>query len=111
MTEEEYPTAMWHRICTLTSGTPFRWPDMERERFIALLSREIVPRPMDIAKIAQTFGTTPEWIITGGSADHEAVIAELRHWCHAQIAHQQSLDERITVLTQRLEALGGDVSG
>ena len=112
LTDEQYPLALWRRITKVATKQPCTWPDMDRLRFAEILSRTRGPSSLDIAKIAERFNVTVEWLIYGD--DHgncEEVIAELRRWCHGQIAHQQSLEDRISVLTQRLEDLGGDISG
>lgn len=103
---------LWKRIADVATKKTYTWPDMPRERFAEILSRSRKPSALDVAKIAEAFDVTVDWLLTGD--DHgncEAVIDELRRWCHGQIAHQQSLEDRIFVLTHRLEELGGDTSG
>jgi len=111
LSEQEYPAELWRRITTIATSQTYAWPDMNRERFALILSRTVAPTALDLVRIGERFDVTVEWLLTGENSDREVVIAELRRWCHAQVEHQRKLEERIVVLTARLEELGGDVSG
>lgn len=96
-------TALWRRICQVATDQPGAQPDMEPEQFARILAREKRPSTTDLALIADAFGVTVAWLLTGD--DHgmcEGTIAALQEELRLGFEHSRRQDEEIADLKQQL---------
>lgn len=96
-------TALWRRICQVATDQPRVQPDMEPERFVRILSREKRPSALDVAQIADAFGVTVSWLLTGD--DHgmcEGTIAALQEDLRRGFEYSQRQEALIAGLKQQL---------
>jgi transcriptional regulator with XRE-family HTH domain len=89
-------TALWRRICQVATDQPGVQSDMEPERFARILNREKRPSSLDLAQIADAFGVTVAWLLTG--SDHGM--------CEGTIA---ALQGELRLCTERIRALEADL--
>lgn len=88
--------ALWRRICHVATDQPHVQPDMEPERLARILSRKKRPSALDVALIADAFGVTVSWLLTGD--DHGM--------CEGTIA---ALQDEIRLCTERIRTLEADL--
>lgn len=68
---------LWSRIKQVATDQPDVRPDIEPERFAQILSHKKRPSTTDLAQIADAFGVTVPWLVTGADGD-AGVLALLR---------------------------------
>lgn len=103
---------LWRRICQAATDRPDAQPDMDPERFARILSRKKRPSALDVSLIAEAFGVTVAWLLTGD--DHglcEGTIASLQEDIRRGFERSQRQDEQIASLKQQLLDLRGHESG
>lgn len=96
-------TPLWSRIDQVATDRPDVKPDMEPERFARILSREKRPSALDVAQVADAFGVTVSWLLTGD--DHgmcEGTIAALQEDLRLGFEYSRRQDEEIADLKRQL---------
>lgn len=105
-------TPLWGRICQLAADQPDVQPAMEQDRLVQIRSGEKRPSSLDLAQIADAFGVTVAWLLTGD--DHgmcEGAIAALQEDLRRGFEYTQQQDQQIAELKQQLLDARGHEDG
>lgn len=97
-------TALWRRICQIATDQPDVQPDMEPARFTQIRSHKKRPSTTDLALIADAFGVTVPWLVTGADENVDVLALPGREAEH--VRHEMAATDSeagLADLKQRLK--------